>query len=46
MSAEHSTRSRANPGGARTIELGEVIPFGERKPKWFKVPAPGGSKYR
>ncbi len=46
MSTEHSTRSRANPGGARTLHLGEVIPFGERKPKWFKVPAPGGAKYR
>ena len=46
MSAEHSTRSRANPGGARTLEMGEVLPFGERKPKWFKVPAPGGAKYR
>ncbi len=43
---EHRTRSRANPGGARTLELGEVLPFGARKPKWFKVPAPGGQRYR
>ena len=38
-----STRSRANPGGARVLELmGEVRPFRERKPAWFKRPAPGG----
>ena len=43
---EHRTRSRANPGGARTLELGEVLPFGARKPPWFKVPAPGGERYR
>jgi len=43
---EHRTRSRANPGGARTLKLGEVLPFGARKPKWFKVPAPGGQRYR
>jgi lipoic acid synthetase len=44
---EHSTRSRSNPGGARTLELGgEVLPFGSRKPPWFKVPAPGGPRYR
>ena len=36
-----STRSRANPGGARVLDLGEVLPFGERKPAWFKVQAPG-----
>lgn len=36
-----STRSRANPGGARVLEMGEVRPFRERKPPWFKVPAPG-----
>ena len=41
-----STRSRANPGGARVLELGEVRPFGERKPPWFKRPAPGSSRYR
>ena len=38
-----STRSRANPGGARVLEMGEVLPFGERKPAWFKRPAPGGA---
>ena len=38
-----STRSRSNPGGARVLELmGEVRPFRERKPAWFKRPAPGG----
>jgi lipoic acid synthetase len=41
-----STRSRANPGGARVIDLGEVRPLRERKPAWFKVPFPGGSKFR
>ena len=41
-----STRSRAHPGGARVLEMGEVRPFRERKPPWFKVPAPGGGKYR
>jgi lipoic acid synthetase len=43
---EHRTRSRANPGGARTLQHGEVLPFGARKPPWFKVPAPGGKRYR
>jgi len=42
----HSTRSRANPGGARTPELSDSLPFGARKPAWFKVPAPGGQRYR
>ena len=42
-----STRSRANPGGAKVLELmGEVRPFRERKPAWFKRPAPGGTAYR
>lgn len=43
-----STRSRANPGGARVLEvLGpDVRPLRERKPPWFKVPAPGGQRYR
>ena len=35
------TRSRSHPGGARVLEMGEVRPFRERKPPWFKVPAPG-----
>jgi lipoic acid synthetase len=41
-----STRSRANPGGARVLEMGEVRPFRDRKPPWFKRPAPGGPRYR
>ena len=40
------TRSRANPGGARVLDMGEVRPFRERKPPWFKVPAPGGERFR
>ena len=40
------TRSRANPGGARVLHMGEVRPFRERKPPWFKVPAPGGERFR
>jgi len=43
---EHRTRSRSAPGGARVLEMGDVVPFGERKPAWFKVPAPGGTRYR
>jgi lipoyl synthase len=43
---QHQTRSRANPGGARDLPLGEVVEFGARKPRWFKVPAPGGTRYR
>src|SRR5213595_3752342 len=41
-----STRSRANPGGARVIDLGDVVPLRERKPAWFKVPFPGSTRYR
>src|ERR671926_245318 len=41
-----ATRSRANPGGARVLDMGDVLPFRERKPAWFKVPAPGGARYR
>ena len=40
------TRSRSNPGGARVLDMGEVRPFRERKPPWFKVPAPGGERFR
>src|ERR1700761_5113790 len=46
------TRSRANPGGIGDVltVLGvsgdEVQPFRGRKPPWFKVPAPGGERYR
>jgi lipoyl synthase len=43
---EHVTRSRSNPGGARVLDLGEVRPFRERKPSWFKVQFPGGNRYR
>jgi lipoic acid synthetase len=43
---EHKTRSRANPGGATELGLGEVLPFETRKPSWFKVQAPGTPKYR
>ena len=46
MSGERSTRSRSRPGGARTLDMGETIAFGERKPPWFKVPAPGGEGFR
>jgi lipoic acid synthetase len=45
----HSTRSRANPGGIADVlkVLGpEVIEHKSRKPPWFKVPAPGGPRYR
>src|SRR4051794_11306101 len=40
-----ATRSRANPGGARVLELGDVRPFRERKPPWFKVKMPGSPRY-
>jgi lipoic acid synthetase len=43
--AGRSTRSRANPGGARVLDMGEVRPYRERKPPWFKVRAPGGAKF-
>ena len=44
----HKTRSRANPGGMDVLEVlgADVRPMRERKPPWFKVPAPGGAKYR
>ena len=44
----HVTRSRANPGGMDVKQvLGEEVqPFRGRKPPWFKVPPPGGPKYR
>src|SRR6202789_2459048 len=43
-----ATRSRSNPGGANVLDvLGpDVRPLRERKPPWFKVPAPGGQRYR
>jgi len=45
---EHVTRSRANPGGMDVLKvLGpDVRPLRERKPAWFKVPPPGGTRYR
>jgi lipoic acid synthetase len=49
---EHRTRSRANPGGMSDVltVLGvngdSVQPHKGRKPPWFKVPAPGGPRYR
>jgi len=45
---EHATRSRANPGGmdVHTVLGRDVQPFRSRKPAWFKVPAPGGPRYR
>jgi lipoic acid synthetase len=43
-----TTRSRARPGGMDVMRaLGaDVRPLRERKPPWFKVPAPGGARYR
>src|SRR5450631_53689 len=45
---EHVTRSRSNPGGMDVLSvLGpDTVAFRERKPPWFKVPAPGGPRYR
>jgi lipoic acid synthetase len=40
-----STRSRSNPGGARVLDMGDVRPYRERKPPWFKVKAPGGPRF-
>jgi lipoic acid synthetase len=44
---KHQTRSRANPGGMDVLKVlgSDVRPLRERKPSWFKVPAPGGRKY-
>jgi lipoic acid synthetase len=28
------------------LDMGDVLPFGGRKPAWFKRPAPGSPKYR
>ena len=44
----HVTRSRANPGGmdVATVLGSDTLPFRSRKPRWFKVPAPGGEHYR
>ena len=47
---QHVTRARSNPGGIQNVlaVLGteETQPHRGRKPPWFKVPAPGGPKYR
>ena len=47
---QHATRARSNPGGIQNVlsVLGteETEPHRGRKPPWFKVPAPGGPKYR
>ncbi len=45
---KHQTRSRANPGGMDVLKVlgADVLPLRERKPKWFKVPPPGGARYR
>jgi lipoyl synthase len=44
----HQTRSRANPGGMDVLSVigPDVLPLNARKPSWFKVPAPGGQRYR
>src|SRR5487761_1638010 len=44
-----ATRSRSIPGGIADVltVLGpQVEPYRGRKPPWFKVPAPGGPRYR
>jgi lipoic acid synthetase len=43
-----TTRSRANPGGmdVRSVLGSATVGLRERKPPWFKVPAPGGPRYR
>src|SRR5688572_6224665 len=48
VSRLHVTRSRANPGGmdVRTVLGEDAEPFRGRKPAWFKVPPPGGPRYR
>jgi lipoic acid synthetase len=45
---EHRTRGRSNPGGMDVHRVlgSDVQPIRGRKPPWFKVPAPGGAKYR
>jgi lipoic acid synthetase len=46
---QHASRSRSSPGGAIDVIAalgGRVEPFRGRKPPWFKVPAPGGPRYR
>ena len=45
---KHQTRSRSNPGGIDVVKFlgSEGVPMKARKPPWFKVPAPGGERYR
>jgi lipoic acid synthetase len=45
---KHQTRSRSNPGGMDVLKVlgADVLPMDARKPKWFKVPMPGGPRYR
>ncbi|MBS1871490.1 MAG: lipoyl synthase [Actinobacteria bacterium] len=42
------SRDRVTPGAPRVVELvgTDVRPLRERKPPWFKVPIPGGPRYR
>jgi lipoyl synthase len=44
----HATRSRANPGGMDVLAIlgPDTQPIRGRKPPWFKVPPPGGKRYR
>ncbi len=44
----HVTRSRAKPGGMDVREIigSAAVDMRKRKPPWFKVPAPGGPRYR
>lgn len=41
-----ATRSRVRPGGTEYRESGESGGQRDRKPSWFKVPAPGSDRYR
>ena len=43
-----ATRARSKPGGMDVLRVlgADVRPLRERKPPWFKVPAPGGERYR
>jgi lipoic acid synthetase len=43
-----ATRARTNPGGGDVLKVlgADVQPLRGRKPPWFKVPAPGGPRYR
>ena len=43
-----ATRARRNPGGmdVTTVLGSNTVELRSRKPPWFKVPAPGGPRYR